>query len=76
MSGSFKGPTFLTKLDELQEEYAKKQKELDNVGDLYSKEKSYSESSENEEFNCRFSDSCYTLKSKMGTCPCGLNEPV
>jgi hypothetical protein len=73
MSGGFKGPTFITKLDKLQEEYAKKQKGLDNLGDLYSKPKSYSE---HEEFDCRFRDSCYALKSKMGTCPCGLNEPI
>jgi hypothetical protein len=73
MSGDFKGLKFVAKLDKLQEEYAKKQKEFAEIGDLYAKEKNYPR---NEAFDCRFRESCYALKSKMGTCPCGLNEPI
>ena len=31
-------------------------------------------SSEDDEINCRFKDSCYVAKNKMGTCPCEFSE--
>ena len=53
----------MSKLDQLLEEYAEKHSLKDDF-----------EGPEGDEIDCRFKDSCYALRSNMGTCPCELRE--
>ena len=56
--------------DKLLKEYAEKCK-LDDEVYSFLRDKS---ASKREGLDCRFKDNCYAFRSKMGTCPCGLEE--
>jgi hypothetical protein len=56
--------------DNLRKEYAEKCR-LDDEVYSFLRDKG---ASEREELDCRFKDNCYAFRSKMGTCPCGLEE--
>ena len=71
MPEGFKGSTFMSKLDEVLEEYTQRNKLSADKGDIYSKEGS---SGENAEITCRFKENCYAFNANMGTCPCGLEK--
>ena len=69
MSEGFKRSTFMSKLDELLDEYAAHKTE--NKGDVYI---NVTNQPANDELNCRFKDTCYALKNKMGICPCEFSK--
>jgi hypothetical protein len=66
-----KGNLFVSKFDELQEEYALRRRLDDNSGDLFMGEPRDHRIGS---LNCRFKDNCYALKSNTGSCPCGLED--
>jgi hypothetical protein len=71
MREGVKAPEFMSRLDRSQDECAVKRRQLEPFrGDLYS----CKSGSDKEVFECRVKDNCYTLKSGMGACPCGLQE--
>ena len=71
MSDRSKGdPTSVSRLDKLLSDYAEKCRLEDDVSTLLKD----TIDSEREEFTCRFKDNCYVFKSKMGDCPCELNQ--
>ena len=63
-------PTLASRLDRILGDYAEKCRLEDDVnrylGDNIGPE--------GDDFSCRFKDNCYAFKSKMGSCPCELQE--
>jgi hypothetical protein len=69
MPDQLRDPTLVNRLEQVLNEYETKRKQ-EIACDIYSEGEKESEN----ELNCRFKDTCYTLRTNMGTCPCGLNE--
>jgi hypothetical protein len=63
-------PLFVKDLDKILDEYAEKCRLDDEV--LHSLNNQ--DKPESVDFNCKFKDTCYVFKFKMGSCPCELNE--
>jgi hypothetical protein len=66
----------MKKLDEIQNEYARKNKLLKNDnenGDIYFKEKSDSENL-SDLIDCTFKEGCGAFRFNTGNCPCELRR--